>query len=156
MKYGSEYVAGNCQDEMLQEVIKASNYAGKAINISKTTAPHAWSYAFTSKYGIPHGHAVWLTLPKIFQLHFNKAMDADDFTSSEMSGLVEILGIKNPNQSELHLSEFCRSLDVEIDFGKLKIGLCDREEISSKVNLERLKNNPFEFDQIDIAEIFNL
>ena len=83
-------------------------------------------------------------------------MDADDFTSSEMSGLVEILGIKNPNQSELHLSEFCRSLDVEIDFGKLKIGLCDREEISSKVNLERLKNNPFEFDQIDIAEIFNL
>ncbi|RLD62012.1 MAG: alcohol dehydrogenase, partial [Bacteroidetes bacterium] len=32
----------------------ASNLAGKAINISKTTAPHALSYSFTSYYSIPH------------------------------------------------------------------------------------------------------
>ena len=37
--------------------------AGKAINISKTTAPHAVSYPFTSEHGISHGHAVALTLP---------------------------------------------------------------------------------------------
>ena len=45
----------------------ASNLAGQAINISKTTAPHAWSYGFTYNYDIPHGHAVWLTLPQVFQ-----------------------------------------------------------------------------------------
>ena len=156
MKHGAEYVAGNCQGKVLQEIITASNYAGKAINISKTTAPHAWSYAFTSKYGIPHGHAVWLTLPKIFQVHFYKAMEASDFISSEMAGLIDMLGIQNPNHSELYLSEFCRSLDVELDFEKLKIGRSDREQISRKVNLERLKNNPFELDQIDITNIFNL
>ena len=36
----------------------ASHLAGKAINISKTTAPHAASYPFTSFFNISHGHAV--------------------------------------------------------------------------------------------------
>ena len=38
----------------------ASHLAGKAINISKTTAPHAASYPFTSFFNISHGHAVSL------------------------------------------------------------------------------------------------
>ena len=43
----------------------ASNLAGKAINISKTIAPHALSYPCTTLYGIPHGHAVSLTFNNI-------------------------------------------------------------------------------------------
>lgn len=39
-------------------MLEASNLAGKAINISKTTAGHAMSYKLTSLYGIPHGQAV--------------------------------------------------------------------------------------------------
>ena len=42
------------------EMSIASNLAGKAINISKTTVPHAVSYPFTSLYNISHGHAVSL------------------------------------------------------------------------------------------------
>ncbi|HBN77063.1 MAG TPA: alcohol dehydrogenase, partial [Planctomycetaceae bacterium] len=41
---------------------RASHLAGKAINIGKTTLPHAISYAITSEYGIPHGAAVAMTL----------------------------------------------------------------------------------------------
>ena len=44
---------------------KAANYAGKAIAISRTTAPHALSYPFTAHYGISHGQALW-------QLHLMK------------------------------------------------------------------------------------
>ena len=40
-------------------------YSGKAINITKTTAPHAISYPFTSLYGLSHGHAVSLTLKNL-------------------------------------------------------------------------------------------
>ena len=43
------------------KMLIGANLAGKAISISKTTAPHALSYPFTTKYGIPHGHAVSLT-----------------------------------------------------------------------------------------------
>ncbi len=39
-----------------------AHLAGRAINISKTTAAHALSYQFTQRFGLPHGHAVALTL----------------------------------------------------------------------------------------------
>jgi len=39
---------------------KAANLAGRAINITKTTAPHAISYSMTSYFGVPHGEAVIL------------------------------------------------------------------------------------------------
>ena len=48
----------------------AANLAGKAINISRTTAPHAVSYPFTSLYNISHGHAVSLTLEKFLKFNF--------------------------------------------------------------------------------------
>ena len=47
------------------EMSIASNLAGKAISISKTTVPHAVSYPFTSIFKISHGHAVSLFL-KVF------------------------------------------------------------------------------------------
>jgi len=39
---------------------EASYWAGRAIDISRTTAAHAFSYYLTSHYGIPHGHAVYM------------------------------------------------------------------------------------------------
>jgi len=39
-----------------------AHLAGRAINISKTTASHAMSYQLTTLFGIPHGHGVALTL----------------------------------------------------------------------------------------------
>lgn len=42
-----------------------SYWAGKAIDISRTTAAHAFSYFMTAKHGIPHGHAVYMMFPYI-------------------------------------------------------------------------------------------
>lgn len=42
-----------------------SYWAGKAIDISRTTAAHAFSYYITANYGIPHGHAVYMIFPYI-------------------------------------------------------------------------------------------
>ena len=44
----------------------ASNLSGKAINLTKTTAPHALSYQITQSLNIPHGHLVTLTLGRFF------------------------------------------------------------------------------------------
>ena len=41
-----------------KQMLMAANLAGKAINITQTTAGHAMSYKLTSLYGIAHGHAV--------------------------------------------------------------------------------------------------
>ena len=48
----------------------AANFSGKAISISKTTAPHALSYPFTAFYNISHGHAVSLTLNDFLKFNF--------------------------------------------------------------------------------------
>ena len=45
-------------------------YAGKAISISKTIAPHAMSYPFTSHFNINHGHAVSLTFDSILEHNY--------------------------------------------------------------------------------------
>ena len=52
------------------EMSISSNLAGKAISISKTTAPHAASYPFTSLFNISHGHAVSLFFEKFFEFNF--------------------------------------------------------------------------------------
>ena len=54
--------------ELRNQVAEGAYWAGRAINISTTTAPHAFSYVFTSKYGYPHGHAVAFTFPFFMKL----------------------------------------------------------------------------------------
>ena len=56
--------------ENISKMCLAANLSGKAISISKTTAPHAVSYPFTAYYGISHGHAVSLTLEKFLKFNF--------------------------------------------------------------------------------------
>lgn len=45
------------------EQMLGSYWAGRAIDISRTTAAHALSYYMTANYGIPHGHAVYMMFP---------------------------------------------------------------------------------------------
>ena len=52
----------NPSADVRQDMCSASHLAGKAINISKTTASHALSYSITSEHGVPHGIAVAVTL----------------------------------------------------------------------------------------------
>ena len=60
----------NCSNMSL-----AAMYSGKAIDISRTTAPHALSYPFTAIWGISHGHAVSLTLEKFLKFNFMRQKD---------------------------------------------------------------------------------
>ena len=65
--------AVNSPNKIARNLIsEASYWAGKAINITKTTAPHAVSYPFTTYYGYPHGHAVALSFPFFAQLNIQK------------------------------------------------------------------------------------
>ncbi|MCK4763127.1 MAG: phosphonoacetaldehyde reductase [Candidatus Aminicenantes bacterium] len=54
----------------LEAFLLGAHFSGRAINISKTTISHAISYPLTSYFGIPHGIAVFLTLPQIARLNF--------------------------------------------------------------------------------------
>ena len=155
-------VSGAASKEEFQYFIEAANLAGKAINISKTTSPHAFSYSFTSEYSIPHGQAVWLTLPKIFEVHKN-ALDLGNqniINYEELkNSIIEIINLLGINQIDIsnELKEFVMGLGLECRMEKLGLNTkIARERVAKKVNLERLKNNPVNLSEENICEIFNL
>ncbi|MCR5414814.1 MAG: iron-containing alcohol dehydrogenase [Kiritimatiellae bacterium] len=47
------------------EQLLGSYWAGRAIDISRTTAAHAFSYYMTATYGVPHGEAVYMMFPAV-------------------------------------------------------------------------------------------
>ena len=55
---------------------EAAFLAGRAIDVAKTTGPHAVSYGLTAWFGVPHGQAVAVTLPRFFL--FNAAVTEAD------------------------------------------------------------------------------
>lgn len=119
-----------------------ANLAGQAINITKTTAPHAFSYAFTSKCGYPHGHAVALTFPFFAELNMQnnpKAMELRYF-----------LNLK-PNES---FQEYFLEYVKEIGLTYKGVGEYNLEDILNEVNTQRLKNNPQDVSIDDLKAYF--
>ena len=53
------------QTEQSNNQLLSSYWAGRAIDISRTTAAHAFSYYMTATYGVPHGEAVYMMFPYI-------------------------------------------------------------------------------------------
>ena len=157
-----EFISERCSTQTAQRVIEAANLAGKAINISKTTAAHAWSYAFTSSKGIPHGHAVWLTLPQIFKCHY-MAVGAEVIDTrgpkalkETMELLIDLMGLEIEKDLAEQLKYWLTNLGVETEFEPLGItSKADRLDICNNVNMERLGNNPVNLSRFK-SQIFNL
>jgi len=162
-KYLKEALAPNASKEVFQGMMEAANLAGKAINISKTTSAHAWSYAITSHYGVPHGHAVWLTLPHIFEIHATAStkMVTDprgiEHLSSIMIRLMDVLGIPSPKDSESHLKSYLQAINIESEFREIGVNTPEKREFLSKqVNMQRMSNNPVGLKQAHVNRIFDL
>lgn len=163
VKYLKNVVDGANDESSLQGMLDAANLAGQAINTSKTTAAHAWSYGITSQYGLPHGHAVWLTLPAIFQIHANiipaKVTDARgaEHLSDVISNLMNLLSISSSKQAASTLKDYLTSININIDM--VKFGLdttIKRKQLSQNVNMQRMGNNPVQFSTEDVNSIFDL
>jgi len=132
--------------DSVENMQEAAYLAGKAIDITKTTAPHAISYAFTSFYNIPHGHAVALSLP--FFLEYNYAVS--DTNCIDVKGahavkkrielLLQALNL-NPENMKNSIFEFFGSVGINICIAEL-ISNFNPDIILNNINLERLKNNP--------------
>ena len=120
--------------------MKASNIAGKAINISRTTAAHALSYKITSEYGIPHGHAVALAIPKLCEIN------------TANNEFKEILDIVTNNATDYF--EKLYNL-IGLNNNLCALGITDIKSIIASVNYERLNNNPIKLSYLDLKNILN-
>jgi len=145
-------------EESRKSVMKGAYWAGKAINISKTTAAHAVSYAFTTYYSIPHGHAVFLTLPEFFEYNYEvletDINDPRGLTYIKRNGneLCELLGVNSAEAAKQFLYAFAKKLNIELSLEKLDIKNYE-DIIADNVNMERLGNNPREISKEGLIEL---
>lgn len=162
-KYLKAVMEPDASEDALQGMVEASNLAGKAINISKTTAAHAWSYAITSHHSVPHGHAVWLTLPRIFEMHATASSEmvtdprGMEHFQAIMTRLMDIWGIVSPTDSERSLKSYLQAINIESEMGEIGANTAEKREFLSKqVNMQRMSNNPIALTQTHVNQIFNL
>lgn len=138
------------------ELMLGANFAGQAINITRTTAPHAMSYTFTSKYGYPHGHAVALTFPAFFNLNVNcneeNYLGTDYFLyNKKMKKLLKLLGKSSEMDSYVFMKEYVHKLGLSFDSHRP----FDRDVVVKGINLERAKNNPHALNEEIIYKVIN-
>jgi len=128
---------------------RAANLAGKAINITKTTACHAMSYALTSHWNVPHGHAVALTLGEMY-VYISEVNDKDvldprgvDHVRQTITELNALLGCPSADQARNRIDELMKAIGLETRLSELGIAAADDiDDIVESVNPERLRNNP--------------
>ena len=134
----------------------AANLSGKAINISRTTAPHAVSYPFTAHFGISHGHAVSLTIEKFLKFNFYKInySNSNFDLNSRYKILFDIFNTKNIHQLIKKIHYLKKQSGLETDFTKLGINLKNNlPKILSGINDKRLSNNPIKIEKNDVKII---
>ena len=152
----------NPNHECRKNILHASNLAGKAINISKTTAPHALSYFLTINYKIPHGLAVFIILRQF--IFYNSPSNIEKLKPSILKSdyiyrynlilkAVNVLNEEEFSQRILYLLSLAKLPNCLSFFeinSELKINM-----IAEAVNEERLNNNPMVVKKNDILEILN-
>lgn len=133
-----------------REIMLAANMAGRAINITQTTAPHAMSYKLTGIYGLPHGHAVAVCLPEVWEYmlaHADRCADrrgeaylrqtldeiAGCITCGEFRGIMRALGMGSPVAGD-------RERDLQL--------------LTGAVDPKRLKNNPVTLDDSALRALY--
>jgi alcohol dehydrogenase class IV/choline kinase len=131
-------------------VMIASNLAGKAINITATTAPHAFSYGITKNSSIAHGHAVSICLLAINE--YSILHRSDEVSQIERSLLFNKFNENTALKSFKMISTVFKDLLKEFGL-KGNLGDLETNLILRGLNLDRLENHPIKFDTNGIHKI---
>ncbi len=128
---------------------RAAHLAGQAINLTKTTVPHALSYTITSAHGLPHGAAVALTLGAA--LVFNSEVNETDCLDARgavavrerMAMIYETLGARDAAEAAGRFEALVKSIGCPASLAEVGITeTAQVDHICATVNMERLANNP--------------
>lgn len=144
--------------EAATQIMLAANYGGRAINIAQTTAPHAMSYKITSMYGLPHGHAVAVCLPHVWNFmltHQNECVDdrGIEYLNELFLTIASEMGSNTAIDAVDRFSMMLESLGL-MRTVKAK-STDDLTVLSSSVNPVRLKNNPVGLSNEAINAIYS-
>lgn len=145
----------NGDERAADEMLYAANIAGKAINITQTTAGHAMCYKLTGLYGFAHGHAAVLCVSVLFPFmtdHLDYCTDPRGTSHLEMAfkRITKAFGCGSFSECSGKLTDMIDSLGLE----KPLIGDENLDILVRTVNPVRLKNNPVALGSEDIKLLY--
>lgn len=134
-----------------------SHLAGRAIDISRTTAAHALSYSLTQNHGVSHGHAVGLTLGALIEVHAGAAPEKlqprlDPILHAQVvEDVLGYLGATSGADGGRRFRDLMSQLGLAVGLGAVDIDTPEAlAEIAASVNPERLGNNPVIFNKREL------
>jgi alcohol dehydrogenase class IV len=137
-------------------MLLASNWAGQAINITQTTAPHAMSYKLSSLFSLPHGHAVAICFPVVWHymlenLEACNTERGEKYFEHLFNEISSFMGFSYPLQPVIWFEKLLENLEIAapavIDSSMLP-------QLVESVNLERLKNSPVGMDSATLERLY--
>jgi len=117
-----------------KDLLLSSNLSGKAINITKTTAPHAFSYYLTMYHDICHGEAVSIIFEKFIDINFEYV------SIINRKKILKSLNLKNKDEFILFFKSLKRDIGFKMSLNEIKN--LNLKKYSESINIQRLKNNP--------------
>lgn len=150
-----DYLENNA--DACKEMLSASNLAGQAINMTKTTAAHAMCYQLTTVFGISHGHAVMLCLPEVWK-HMEENLDrcidkrGQRYLRETLNSLAHCLKQDNPDMA----IRFLQTLRSKFGFSLSRRAGDDLAvQLADSVDAERLGNFPVMLTRGDLYRIYS-
>ena len=136
-------------------MLMAAHEAGKAINITQTTAGHAMCYKITSLFGCAHGHAAILCDRVLFPWMINNSDKCVDsrgelYLKSAFCEMAYALGCEAPELGARRLEDLFQKLDFEVPKATEEQYI----ELKTSVNPVRLMNHPIALDEDTIDKLY--
>lgn len=158
LQHWHDYIVNNTPDAA-DAIMTAANYAGRAINITQTTAPHAMSYKLTSLYGLPHGHAVAVCLPDVWQ-YMLENMDCcvdergPEYLNRIFLDIAQMFNVPQPPQAIRQFRTMLQQMELAHPHPK-ENRLQELDILCTSVNPTRLKNNPVQLSEKAIRNLYD-
>lgn len=137
-----------------QKMMEAAYLAGKAINITQTTAGHAMCYKLTTLYGIAHGFAAAICTAYLWQYMIENIAKCTDPRGEQhlrkvFLQIAKSLGYCDMYEAAQMFSQFVKDMTGEVTFDNEDLNL-----LINSVNPIRLGNNPINLEEADIKNIY--
>ena len=133
--------------EARRQMARGAHFAGRAIDVSKTTTPHALSYALTHDHGVPHGFAVALTFGACLSLRHTR-----DERPSGTDEVTALLG-GSLEEAAARLHAILEACGAPTSLREVGVEESELDGLVSRVNPERLANDSLEPSEEDLRKV---
>lgn len=154
MEHMDGYLANT--EEGRAGMLRAANTAGKAINVTQTTAGHAMCYKITSLFRSAHGHAAILCDRVLFPWmvkNTDKCIDprGEEYLKKTLNEIGVAMGCVDAQAGADRLVEIFNKLGLEVPTATSE----QYEELKTSVNPVRLKNHPIQLTVETIDALYH-